>query len=1207
MRRAVTILLPLMLALLSSGALQAQPFGAVIYVGDDNAHVYMFDLENTNFSKVEFYRANRLLGTVNINAGDGGIVIDRGLRKDISYQYQYRAYRTGGGFMDGNLINGTFLGGDMQGILLFPDTIDMKTDMVDTIYVWPGGDLHFAKNADVSWILGTAGTISGIQVLGSDNPSQVWHGIFSASGGRLNDINIHCSGQVGPLKNFTFVGSDVFLNNEDTESHFDNVTLNWVTENNRNDYAFIRHRGNKIFAKNCELTHEGQMWGVQTADNLNINFNSTLVGSNVSNTEVNKGQISLGPSGVPTSMENCHIIDGNVSLSNKSVVRYNTIEWMAALNISPAAGGFDPADIKDVQVHYNHFVRQNDAIGNVSNFQADSIDARFNYWGQCEGPKPGERATMGKVFIDPFLRVPYPETAYWGEIVASKTKIIANSEDSITFTGHFYNLYTNTDTADVVVNYLVVIRGDTLYEGSVTTDENGFFNFTVKVPQEYHQSTAMNVFFTSDLQCIEKTFFINVEKQTGPDLSVFDAEVVQVLRAEDNIVQNKGFVVRATVLATEPVNTPFKIIVEANENTYETFYILDRMNVGIDYSMLNPFTEITMPTVKPLIVLFFVDEEGFDVGTAEVSVTVDPEQDGDYRGRILEANEFNNTIVTFAEVKPSTYGNKGDAALRAFFQGAEGFGNPGRVQSWADSTAFFMEGAWPMSPGQTSFTASNEIADYGYLGAADTLLQETWQPYLAKVYKQMVLANPANDRYILGVPPNWFNTKLDNEEFNHRASQTLSWSGAWDFMVSSVDHWKHAAHSLGHSFGLRRQDIDPDDEIMMEQYHENFIGIDVVNGYDFRFNRIVSNFQENLASQRMRAKCFMGGSQLPNPGFNFFLWVNDVDYNQLLGSVSEFVSRKSELSKTGTVERALFVEGSIDSETRTVRFGPWLRIDDATPSSMVPDQYATHTFKVLDAGDQEIATYLYRPTFRALGLDEVDAHSMPDPTMETEHFAFVVPCPDNAHKVIVEEGGVIVGERILSSNKPVVSIEFPTQGQDVKDEKFQARWSASDPDGETEFWYTVWFSTNRGMTWTTLQFEDPATVDSILGTKGRSGYMLRVIANDGVNISDTVEVDFSILTSTQLIPTPGVFALEQNYPNPFNPSTTLTFTLPSSSDVTLTVFDALGRQVAVIVDGYRSAGTHHVSFDASRLPSGSYHAVLRSGDNKASIRMTLAR
>ena len=1207
MRRAVTVFLPLLAVLFHFGILQAQPFGAVIYVGDNTADLWMMDLTDANFTKVEFYRGAKLLGTVNLNAGDGRIITDYGLTKGTQYQYQYRAYRSAGGFLDGNLINGVFMGGDIQGLLFHPDTISVTTDMVDSVWVYPGGDFHFGKGADVHWILGTAGTLSAIKIYGSDDPSQTWHGKFSASGGRLNDINILCWGQVGPLKDFTFIGSDVFIYNIETESRFENVTLNWVTENQRNDYAYIKHDGNKIYAKKCHLTQEGQMWGVFEADDCMIDFNSTMVVSNIKNSEVDEGQITIQPAGMPTSMENCYIIDGNVSLSNKTVVRYNRFENYATLNISPFAGGFDPTDIKGVHVNYNYFIRKSDAIGNVSNFQADSIDARYNYWGVCTGPKPGERATMGKVFLDPFLRVEYPESSYWGEIIPSKKKIIANGEDSIVFTGHFYNVITGIDTAGVVIRYRVEVQGDTLYVGQTTTDIMGNFSFTIKVPQAYSQVTGMAAYFTTDLQCIEQAFFLTIEKQSGPDLEVYDPEIVQVLNAENNFVPGKGFAVKATILTSEPVTTPFKVIVTANGNKYETFYILNRDNIGVNYSMENPLTEMTMSKTTPVTVVFFVNELGFGAGNVEAVVTVDPTEPGNNKGRIVEANELNNSKSAFAVAKNTLYANDGEANLKVFVQGADHAGTASRVKSWADSTADFLEAAWPMSAGQAQFTSASTVADYGYLGFADTLLQETWQSYLTKVYKQMVLASPGSDRFLMGVPADWFETKLDRQEFNHGASQTLSWSGTWDFMVASTDHWKHAAHSLGHSFGLRRQDLDPGNTDMKEQYHDNFIGIDVIDAYDLRFNRIVSNFLDNKVSRRMKAKCFMGGSQLPDPtAFDFYIWVNDIDYNALLGGVAQLTGTTSGLKKS-TVEKAVFIEGTIDSTSRAISFGPWARVENAMPSSMLPSAYATHTFRVLDGGGQEIASYLYRPTFRALGLDEVDAQTAPDPLMETEHFGFVVPCPDNAAKVVVEEGGNVVAERVISQNKPVVSINFPSNMEDVKSATFQASWSATDPDGETQFWYTVWLSTDRGVTWKTIQYENEATADSIYGTANRSGYMLRVIANDGINVSDAVEVEFSILTSAERVPTASAFELKQNSPNPFKPSTTLSFTLPSAGDVSQQVYDALGREVNALVEGYRVAGTHTVHFDAAGLASGSYLAVLRSGDNVTSIRMTLTR
>ena len=81
--------------------------------------------------------------------------------------------------------------------------------------------------------------------------------------------------------------------------------------------------------------------------------------------------------------------------------------------------------------------------------------------------------------------------------------------------------------------------------------------------------------------------------------------------------------------------------------------------------------------------------------------------------------------------------------------------------------------------------------------------------------------------------------------------------------------------------------------------------------------------------------------------------------------------------------------------------------------------------------------------------------------------------------------------------------------------------------------------------------------------------------------------------------------LEQNYPNPFNPSTTIRYTLPSASQVRLTVTNPLGETVATLVDGAQGAGTHSVTFDARDLPSGLYVYELRSGQTRLSRKMML--
>ncbi len=85
------------------------------------------------------------------------------------------------------------------------------------------------------------------------------------------------------------------------------------------------------------------------------------------------------------------------------------------------------------------------------------------------------------------------------------------------------------------------------------------------------------------------------------------------------------------------------------------------------------------------------------------------------------------------------------------------------------------------------------------------------------------------------------------------------------------------------------------------------------------------------------------------------------------------------------------------------------------------------------------------------------------------------------------------------------------------------------------------------------------------------------------------------------------FALEQNYPNPFNPTTSIRFSLQSSHVTRLTVYDILGREVAVLAEGMMSAGSHQATFDGSNLASGVYLVRLQAGNHVRTMRMLLMK
>lgn len=86
---------------------------------------------------------------------------------------------------------------------------------------------------------------------------------------------------------------------------------------------------------------------------------------------------------------------------------------------------------------------------------------------------------------------------------------------------------------------------------------------------------------------------------------------------------------------------------------------------------------------------------------------------------------------------------------------------------------------------------------------------------------------------------------------------------------------------------------------------------------------------------------------------------------------------------------------------------------------------------------------------------------------------------------------------------------------------------------------------------------------------------------------------------------PTVFRLNQNYPNPFNPSTNITYDLPKASEVRMEVFNSIGAKIAVLAEGYKSAGTYNVRFDASGYASGMYFYRFMAGGKVISTKKML--
>ena len=127
---------------------------------------------------------------------------------------------------------------------------------------------------------------------------------------------------------------------------------------------------------------------------------------------------------------------------------------------------------------------------------------------------------------------------------------------------------------------------------------------------------------------------------------------------------------------------------------------------------------------------------------------------------------------------------------------------------------------------------------------------------------------------------------------------------------------------------------------------------------------------------------------------------------------------------------------------------------------------------------------------------------------------------------------------------------------------------------------------DTGRTWHDFTTPDTEAVFDVKFPDSLHGYMVGALGT-------VLKYDPKIVGVNPDVPDlPAATALFQNYPNPFNPGTTISFTIPQSSFITVKVYDVLGREVATIFKGEQGAGVHEVEFDGRTLASGVYYYEL---------------
>ena len=166
-------------------------------------------------------------------------------------------------------------------------------------------------------------------------------------------------------------------------------------------------------------------------------------------------------------------------------------------------------------------------------------------------------------------------------------------------------------------------------------------------------------------------------------------------------------------------------------------------------------------------------------------------------------------------------------------------------------------------------------------------------------------------------------------------------------------------------------------------------------------------------------------------------------------------------------------------------------------------------------------------------------------------------------------------------------------------------------------------SNDNGATWQSAKFYNKTVgawtrevldISSLAAGSANLKLRFSMISNGSV-VADGIYIDNIKLTGYNAVPTgiisgneiPAKFSLSQNYPNPFNPNTQINYTIALDGQVTLRVFDILGKEVATLVNEKQNPGTYSLNFDGSNLSSGLYYYRLESGDYSDTRKMLLIK
>ncbi len=217
----------------------------------------------------------------------------------------------------------------------------------------------------------------------------------------------------------------------------------------------------------------------------------------------------------------------------------------------------------------------------------------------------------------------------------------------------------------------------------------------------------------------------------------------------------------------------------------------------------------------------------------------------------------------------------------------------------------------------------------------------------------------------------------------------------------------------------------------------------------------------------------------------------------------------------------------------------------------------------------------------------------------------IIPGSINLRQYNASENIIVDGLKIGTIWSDAIPVELSSFTTSVSGNSVTLNWKTATETNNSGFavqrktsnsgWTNISFVNGNG---TSTQTHEYSYTDNNLET-GKYSYRLKQVDLDGsFGYSNVVEAN---------VETPARFELAQNYPNPFNPTTKIDFSVPANSNVKLTVYNVLGQQIAVLVNGFMKSGNHTADFNAAGFNSGLYFYKLESNGVSLVKKMMLVK